>query len=287
MTVKEIEFNLPHIRLNALQWGEGRRKVLALHGWLDNAMSFAPLAAELVDTDTSLLALELAGHGRSGHRPLNSGYHFSDYLRDVMQVITEIGVEPIDMIGHSLGGIIASLLAGIFPTRFASVVCIECYGAAIVSDNLNYGEYFAKSISGLDDTQAMATRVYPALTGLVRARLQAGEMQEENARRLIERNTLAVEGGYRFCSDKRLTQQQPMLASEEQVRQLLAGATAPILVIEGNEGFLPNWPHAQARYALPPYPEVVQLAGKHHVHMDNATETAATIRAFWQKHQRV
>ena len=52
--------------LAGLQWpGEGE-PVLALHGWLDNAASFQPLAEPL---GHPLVALDFAGHGHSEHRP--------------------------------------------------------------------------------------------------------------------------------------------------------------------------------------------------------------------------
>ena len=84
MTPREICIDLPHIRLAGQRWGEGEHIVLALHGWLDNAASFAPLAPYLIDDNTSLIALEFAGHGRSAHRPLGAGYHFTDHMRDAM-----------------------------------------------------------------------------------------------------------------------------------------------------------------------------------------------------------
>ena len=48
---------------------------------MDNAASFTPLAAELGELD--LVALELAGHGHSDHRPHGTHYYFSDYVFDV------------------------------------------------------------------------------------------------------------------------------------------------------------------------------------------------------------
>ena len=68
MSARDIELQLPHIRIAAREWGDPEGEpVLAIHGWLDNAASFdtlAPLLAEL-----HLVALDLPGHGRSQHRP--------------------------------------------------------------------------------------------------------------------------------------------------------------------------------------------------------------------------
>ena len=63
------EIRLPGGRggLAALRGGDPQGpKLLALHGWLDNAASFAPMAAHLAAFD--LVALDLPGHGASSHR---------------------------------------------------------------------------------------------------------------------------------------------------------------------------------------------------------------------------
>ena len=71
--VEEVRLNLPHIELAAHLFGpEDGLPVIALHGWLDNANSFARLAPKLAGL--RIVALDLAGHGHSGHRPAGAGY---------------------------------------------------------------------------------------------------------------------------------------------------------------------------------------------------------------------
>src|SRR5690606_29019174 len=66
-------------------------RVLALHGWLDNAASFTPLAAALPELD--LVALDLPGHGHSAYRPARTWYHFIDYIDDVLAALDALGWE--------------------------------------------------------------------------------------------------------------------------------------------------------------------------------------------------
>ena len=56
--------------------------VLCLHGWLDNAASFVPLATHL--TEWPLLALEFPGHGHSSHRSGDAHYYFFDWVQDLV-----------------------------------------------------------------------------------------------------------------------------------------------------------------------------------------------------------
>ena len=70
--VEEVRLSLPHIELAAHLFGpEDGRPVIALHGWLDNANSFARLAPRL--EGLRVIALDMAGHGHSGHRPPGAG----------------------------------------------------------------------------------------------------------------------------------------------------------------------------------------------------------------------
>ena len=281
--MKEISIDLPHVRLQALQFGEGAHTVLALHGWMDNAMSFAPIAPYLVDDDTRLIAIEFAGHGRSDHRPINSGYHFSDHMRDVMFAVEALKLEQVDIIGHSLGAIAISMLAGVYPQRFRRLVCIEGYGPPFVSDHHSLAEALAERLLQLDYTRNRATKIYPHFAQLVQARIQAGKMKEESAALLMQRNIEEVaNGGFRFISDRRLSLGQPLMMSEGQVMEFIERIEAPVLMIEGEQGFVPHWPHFKARYEKTPRLELVSMPGGHHLHMDDPERVAQVIRAFWQ-----
>ncbi|MDO4643568.1 MAG: alpha/beta hydrolase [Cardiobacteriaceae bacterium] len=283
ITPRDISIDLPHIRLAGLRWGEGEHIVIALHGWLDNAASFAPIAPFLVDEHTSLIALELAGHGHSAHRPLGSGYHFTDHMRDVMLAINTLGIEKIDFVCHSLGAAIASMLAGTFYDRIARLVCIECYGTPYVSDHNDLPERMRERLLSLNYTDHRSNRYYADLDTLIKARINAGAMHPRSAAQLVRRNLIKEAQGYRFISDKRLTVWQPMLLSEEQVQEFIPRITAPVLMIEGSNGFTANWHYLPARYQLTQDIRVRKIDGGHHLHMDNPEEVAAAIQRFWQE----
>jgi len=79
MLARDIEIALPHLRLAACSWGDpALPPLLALHGWLDNAASFERLAPLLCE-HFHIVAIDLAGHGRSQHRPAGLWYHYIDY----------------------------------------------------------------------------------------------------------------------------------------------------------------------------------------------------------------
>ena len=63
------------VRLAALRWGcpSSKRRMLCLHGWMDNAASFSRLVPSLLDSyaDTEIVALDFPGHGLSGHKSVD------------------------------------------------------------------------------------------------------------------------------------------------------------------------------------------------------------------------
>ena len=100
--MREFEIGIPLGRIGALRQGEpDAPKVLALHGWLDNAASFVPLAEHLHGID--LVAIDQPGHGRSAHLPPGTDYSFVGAMNAVLDVADALGWERFALLGHSMG----------------------------------------------------------------------------------------------------------------------------------------------------------------------------------------
>ena len=106
---------------------EGATPVLALHGWLDNAASFVPLARELDGLD--LVAVDLPGHGRSAHRHRRRLFVLRHGHGVVLDIADALGWERFALLGHSMGAGIGSLLAAACPQRVSRFLAIEALGA--------------------------------------------------------------------------------------------------------------------------------------------------------------
>ena len=106
-------------------------RVLCLHGWLDNAASFVPLAP-LLDT-LDLLALDLPGHGHSEHRHNTARYHFIDYLFNVDAALDALGWEDCHLLGHSLGAAFSASISAGAPERVRSIVLLDTMGPVSVT----------------------------------------------------------------------------------------------------------------------------------------------------------
>jgi len=133
LTPHELQLKLSGgLTLAAKAWGDPTKEPwMALHGWLDNANSFDILARELhryLGSDLYLVCVEHAGHGLSSHRE-GDVYHFIDYCADACQAADALGWEKFSLLGHSLGGSVASVVAGAFPDRISRLVMVEAIGA--------------------------------------------------------------------------------------------------------------------------------------------------------------
>src|SRR5690349_15211801 len=124
----ELAIGLPHLTLAARAWGDPRLpKLLALHGWLDNAATF-DLLAPLLCEHFHIVAIDFPGHGRSGWRPAGTWYHYVDYLNDVLAAADALEWPRFGLLGHSLGGAVASALAAACPERIELLLLIEALG---------------------------------------------------------------------------------------------------------------------------------------------------------------
>lgn len=89
-------------------YGQGRRRLLLLHGWGGNIDSFRPLVRDLSDAYT-LLVPEFPGHGGSSEPP--APWSVTEYMEATARLIEQAGFAPCGVIAHSFGGRVAILLA--------------------------------------------------------------------------------------------------------------------------------------------------------------------------------
>ncbi len=277
-----IELALPHLTLRALAWGRGRTRVLALHGWLDNAASFSALAPRLDDVE--LVAVDLPGHGHSDHRAAGAYYHYVDYLGDVLGAADALGWDRFTVLGHSLGAAVASVLAAAVPERVDQAWLVEGLGPIATAESKAL-ELLRQALRDREAIAAKSLRVFAGLEVAIAARRQANGLSEAAARALVERGTRRTEGGFVWSSDPRLTLTSAIRLSEAQILAYLAGIACPTLLVLAD----PSPPYftretVERRCAVVPRIERVALPGTHHLHLEDPGPVAAAIADFRTRH---
>ena len=113
-------------RLSYVDFGGHGRPLVALHGNCGCARNFAPLALALAP-DWRVIALDQRGHGWS-HRP--RGCDRAAYVADAEAFLVHLGLGPVPLLGHSLGGVNAYQLAARRPD-LVSALLVEDVGARV------------------------------------------------------------------------------------------------------------------------------------------------------------
>ena len=279
--VTEERIQTPSGARAARVWGppDGPR-VLAVHGWLDNAASFDLVAQRL--PRLRIVAIDLPGHGLSDHAPPGVLYPFVDFVAAVHEVAEALGWARYSLLGHSLGAGVASILAGTLPDRIERLACIE--GLGPMSEAAKHApERLAKSL--LEEGQKRGRRpVVHATRQAAELRLLAtpSKMKPSSVQILLARGLSAVPGGVTWRSDPALRLPSRVRLTEEQVLAFLRAITCPTLLIRGQQGyaFVPAGAHERLE-ALASC-QIAELPGGHHLHLDEPGPVAAALAGFFQ-----
>ncbi len=282
--MRDIDIDIPLGRIAALRNdGEGPR-VLALHGWLDNAASFIPLTPHLDGID--LVTIDMPGHGRSAHLPPGADYSFAGAMNAVLDVADALGWGRFALLGHSMGAGIASLIAAACPQRIEKLLAIEALGALAEVPERTVAR-MREAVVANRALKDKRLRVFPDIDTAVRARAYASRvpgsgLDETLVRLLVERGVQAVDGGYEWSSDPRLTLPTITRMTEPQVEDLVAGIECPVRAIFADpaQPYLPD-DLRRRRVALLPRGELIVIPGGHHLHMQQPANVAAAIGDFF------
>ncbi|MFZ3152505.1 alpha/beta fold hydrolase [Pseudomonas sp.] len=267
LNFEEVRLRLPHIELAAHLYGpEDGVPVIALHGWLDNAASFARLAPLL--PGLRIVALDFAGHGHSDHRPPGASYAIWDYAHDVLQVAEQFGWQRFALLGHSMGAIVSVLLAAAMPERIERLALIDGlipYTGEADTAPQKLGEALKAQLA----LAGKSKPVYAEFARAVEARMRGvGAVSREAAELLAQRGLMPVPGGYTWRTDSRLTLPSPLRLTHAHALAFVRNLQCPVKLLMAQQGMLlaqPSITQLVAGLAI----EVAQLPGGHHLHLDD------------------
>lgn len=280
MTKSEpIELTLTRGVVRGLRLGDGSGpKVLALHGWLDNAHSFLPMAPYLAGLD--IVAIDLPGHGLSDHRAPGMFYHFVDWPFDVVSVLDALEWPSAALLGHSMGAGISSLVAGLVPERIRAAVLLEGLGP-LASDPAQTPDNMLRALEDMSRLEQRAPRPYVSLDVAASQLMKvAPRLSHPSALLLCERGMREVEGGFAWRADPRLRVTSPARMTQDMVLAFLRRVTAPTLLIQAKDGMPFDVTMMRERRDVMSTLELAVLEGGHHLHMDEAKTVAETIAPY-------
>lgn len=277
-----IYVDIPGLRLAGLAWGpEDGTPVLALHGWLDNAGSFARIAPLL--SGVRLVALDLAGHGHSEARHTSASYSFIDWIPDIYYAQEALGWPHCALLGHSLGAAISVCFAGTFPARVDRIALIDGFGPLPgppetapprLQESIEHERRMLRRREAIyKDLDQMAERLEVAIDGL----------DDAAARTLLVRGVRRrpEDGGLVWTHDPRLRGSSRVRLTEAQIEAFMRRVESPTLTLRAREGWPVDPAMIDMRYDYIPHLEHKVVPGCHHVHLVNPERVAPHLQRFF------
>jgi pimeloyl-ACP methyl ester carboxylesterase len=270
----EMAWDCDGLRLAGLSWGEvGAAPVLALHGWLDNAASFARLAPALA-AGHHVVAPDLSGHGQSDRRSADATYNVYDDLPQLHALVRQLGWDRFALLGHSRGAIISALYAACFSEQVSHLVLLD----GVAPPPLREGAFVEQLRNFVTDRERLlsrSNRVFQTIADAVTVREEQG-LDRRSAELIARRNLKACEGGYTWSTDPRLRGASAAKMTRAQVDSMLAALPPKTLLLMAQQGLAATHPKRFDTLAGS-NPNVVleEVPGGHHFHMQEGVDTLA------------
>jgi len=294
-TIKAVNYPIENITLQGLVCGSEEQEdniVLCLHGWLDNAASFSPLMPYFQQklSDKHIVAIDWPGHGNSSHKSFDAHYHFIDWVYDLLQLFELNNWQHVDIVAHSMGGMVASAFASAFPEKVKSLTLIDSIGfisteEAQTTKQLRDGMLSRFKISTINTTKngAKKKNYHPSIDSAVKARVNVSDLNYEQAKLIVERGILKEAQGYRWRSDARLRNTSPYRLTVKQAQQLIRDIKCPVQLIYGTNGLDMVSSGMKVFGSLFQSFSSIELVGGHHVHMEQPQNTVQLVKDFIDK----
>ncbi|MCG2594301.1 alpha/beta hydrolase [Ramlibacter sp. XY19] len=278
-----------HVRL----WGEpgpGKTPLFMVHGWMDVAASWQ-FVVDALAGDHYVIAPDWRGYGLT-ETPHTDNYWYPDYLADLDFLLDHYARDqPVDLVGHSMGGNIAMIYAGSRPQRIRKLVNLEGFGMAATRPDQAPGRY----AKWMDELKAyhrgeMALKSYDSVAGVAARLMKTNQRLAQDKADWLAPHWARQEadGRWHILGDAAHKIVNASLYRVDEVLEVFRAITAPLLAVEASDDSLTQW--WKGRYTLDEYHERLKSVanvrvGKvteagHMLHHDQPEQVARLIEEF-------
>lgn len=302
MRLKTTAFNSFQLReglsIAYQEWGAGNlKRVLALHGFLDNSNSFSILGPRLANEGYHVVAIDHIGHGYSSHIAANTTYQFPQYIGHVKNVLDKLQWDKSYIVGHSMGAIMSGIFSATFPERVNKLVLLEGlvpFTAAPNDTVRNLRRALeAEEKARLSGLFSRTPKEYSSLGVAIDVRVKAATLFPggtyitfEGAKAIVQRGAMACDGTslmgesdlgrgpVSFLHDARHHLPTYTRMTKEQALNFTDSISAPTQLISGDEGLAYPSADMKAHTEILHKKDLLKhitLPGSHHLHVDPKT----------------
>ena len=278
-----------HVRI----WGDpraGKVPLVLVHGWMDVGASWQFVVAALPD-DYYVNAPDWRGYGLTESAPADN-YWFPDYLADLDFLLDRYSpVEPVNLVGHSMGGNIAMLYSGSRPQRIRGLVNLEGFGMAATRPSQAPKRY----AKWMDELKALhrgelALKGYDSVDGVARRLMKTNRRLGQDKDDWLARHWARQEpdGQWRILGDTAHKIINASLFRVDEVLEIYKSISAPTLSVTASDNSLETWwkgkftlAEYQERLLAVPRVAQAQIADAGHMlHHDQPEQLARLIHDF-------
>jgi len=286
-----------NLRYHVLRWGApgaSQPPLVLMHGWMDVAASwqfvvdaFRPAFLQ----DRTVIAADWRGFGLT-ECPGHDNYWFPDYLADLDFLLDHhAGDRPVDLVGHSMGGNVVMLYAGVRPERIRRLVNLEGFGMPATRPAQAPGRY-ARWIDELKSLHRgeQTLKTYDDAAGVARRLMKTNpRLGEDKAQWLAQHWARPnAQGRWEILGDAAHKIVNAQLYRVDEVLASFERISAPVLSVEASDNQMAQW--WEGKYTLAEYHQrlksvphlqqaVIADAG-HMLHHDQPQKLAELIENF-------
>ena len=243
-------------------WGEpgpGKVPLVMVHGWMDVAASYQ-FVVDAFSEDHYIIAPDWRGYGRT-RAPLVDNYWFPDYLADLDFLLDHYAPgQQVNLVGHSMGGNVVMLYAGVRPERIRRLVNLEGFGMPATIPAQAPGR-FATWMDELKKLHAgeMDLKAYDSADGVARRLMKTNPRLSQEKADWLARHWAAenADGSWSILGEPAHKVTNAQLYRVEEVMAIYQRLTMPVLAVEASDNSLDMWWKGQ--YTLAEYHERLKV----------------------------
>ena len=274
-------------------WGEpgpGKTPLVMVHGWMDVAASYQ-FVVDAMAQDHYIIAPDWRGYGQT-KAPGADNFWFPDYLADLDFLLDHYAPgQPVNLVGHSMGGNVVMLYGGVRPERIRRLVNLEGFGMPATIPAQAPGR-FATWMDELKKlhTGEMDLKAYDSADGVARRLMKTNPRLGQDKADWLARHWAAenAEGKWAIQGDAAHKISNAQLYRVEEVLEIYKRLSMPVLAVEASDNSLDLW--WRGKFTLAQYHERLQVVPNveiahindagHMMHHDQPEVLAALIERF-------
>ncbi|MFN7857308.1 MAG: alpha/beta fold hydrolase [Acidovorax sp.] len=289
VAIRQLSYHIRH-------WGpdeaadKGDTTLVLLHGWMDVSASYQ-FTVDAMQKHRRIIAPDWRGFGLTSNGPADH-YVFADYLADLDLVLDHCAPgEMVDLVGHSMGGNVAMMYAGVRPGRVRRLVNLEGFGMPATRPAQAPTRY-AQWIDEIKQLHAGAKTLkrYDSADGVAQRLMKTNPLLSADKAQWLAQHWARpdAQGQWEILGDPAHKITSAQLFRLDESLAIYERITAPVLAVEADSNSLSQW--WQGRYDLAEYHQrlghvpncqqaVVTGAG-HMLHHDQPQQVARLIEQF-------